>query len=74
MSEEKPDYRSYLLRLWKVGEIEGMEWRASIQSVQGGERQGFAGLEGLFDFLRRQVLEPPSDDAEENGDLGRGAR
>ena len=67
--EEWADYLSYLLRLWREDDgggehREGAEpdqaggkavWRASLESVRTGERQSFASLEELFDFLREQV-------------------
>lgn len=40
---------SYLLRLWRSG-ADGA-WRASLQSVQTGERHMFADLESLLTFL-----------------------
>jgi hypothetical protein len=44
-------YLAYLLRLWQVnGHAPG--WRASLQSVHGGWRQGFSNLEELFDYLQ----------------------
>lgn len=52
---EPPTYRSYLLRLWRE-EQAGEPWRASLQSVATGERQGFASLDGLFDFIRREAV------------------
>jgi hypothetical protein len=64
--EERPDYLSYLLRLWRVsGDKEshhaggGGVWRASLESVRTGERRSFASLEELFDFLREQIGVPP---------------
>jgi len=76
MSRERPDYLSYLLRLWRAGGDGGscgMEektvWRASLQSPQTGERIGFASLEELFDFLRRQTG-VASDSNEGNGGKG----
>ncbi|MFQ5593203.1 MAG: hypothetical protein ACE5HA_03555 [Anaerolineae bacterium] len=69
MAEEHPDYLSYLLRLWRVvDEVSGDErgvWRASLESALTGERKGFAGLDDLFDFLRRQTGTPPDADADE---------
>lgn len=44
-------YLSYLLRLWQTGDGEELVWRASLQSPGSEERQGFASLEDLFDFL-----------------------
>jgi hypothetical protein len=51
-----PDpYRSYLLRLWRE-ERQGVQvWRASLQSVQTGERLAFASLEALCDFLKQET-------------------
>ena len=51
---EQPDYQSYLLRLWRVGEGED-EVQASLQSTHTGERRGFANLEARLDFLRGQM-------------------
>lgn len=53
---EQSDYHSYLLRLWRVnGGEEG--WRASLEGAHSGGRRGFAGLEELFGFLRRQTAQ-----------------
>lgn len=56
---EQPDYLSYLLRLWWAGgddeaPADGV-WRASLESPQTGQQQGFASLDDLFDFLREQT-------------------
>jgi hypothetical protein len=69
MDEEQPNYFSYLLRLWREDDDEMLYqvdeapdhtdsrpiWLASLQSSLGGQRQGFANLDGLFAFLRRQT-------------------
>lgn len=47
--EPHPDYRAYLLRLWRSGG-DG-SWRASLQSVRTGERHVFADMESLLAFL-----------------------
>jgi hypothetical protein len=52
---EPQGYRSYLLRLWRVPGEEIATWRASLESPYTGERRGFAGLEELVAFLRRQM-------------------
>lgn len=64
MAKGRPDYLSYLLCLWRVsgdGESLGMGsgaiWRASLESTRTGERRGFASLEELFDFLRKETGE-----------------
>jgi hypothetical protein len=43
---------SYLLRLWQVRRSEKPSWQASLQSVDTGERTGFATVEALVAFLR----------------------
>ena len=53
---ERRDYRSYLLRLWRVGPGEAA-WRASLESPHTGELTGFANLEDLFAFLETEVRE-----------------
>ena len=55
MTQERPDYLSYLLRLWRAREGEGDVWRASVQHAGTGERVSFRTLEELFVFLRRQT-------------------
>jgi len=47
-------YLSYLLRLWQTSNGEKQVWRASLESPGTGERQGFASLEALFEFLQTQ--------------------
>jgi hypothetical protein len=55
---ERPGYLSYLLRLWQAdapGECrrsDGVAWRGSLESSLTGERQGFANLDELVEFLR----------------------
>lgn len=51
------DRHSYLLRLWRSG-VDGT-WRASLQSVQTGERHMFADMASLLTFLVGQSLPPP---------------
>jgi hypothetical protein len=53
-NHERRDYRSYLLRLWRVGPEEAA-WRASLESPHTGEHTGFASLEDLFGFLEKEV-------------------
>jgi hypothetical protein len=51
-------YHSYLLRLWCEGESGG-RWRASLHDPRSGERLGFASVDELFGFLRRQMGTAP---------------
>lgn len=66
--EQQRRYLAYLLRLWQANDDEtalpkgeapgcwrGTEWRASLESPRTGERKGFASLDDLFAFLRRQT-------------------
>ena len=48
-------YLSYLLRLWQAGTGQAIEWRASLEDVSTGERQAFAGLDALLDYLRERT-------------------
>ena len=82
MEEERPDYLSYLLRLWRVRErgppgerAPGEEpeiWRASLQCPGSGERIGFRSLEELFAFLRRET--GTAQGLSTTGEAGPGAR
>ncbi len=55
MSSEQRGYISYLLRLWQIKSGGELVWRASLESPHTGERKGFASLDDLFAFLRRQI-------------------
>lgn len=48
-------YQSYLLRLWLVEENGNKVWRASLEVTQSGEKHGFASLESMFVFLKKQT-------------------
>lgn len=48
-------YLSYLLRLWREERGEKIVWRASLESVQTGERCSFGTIDDLFHFLREQA-------------------
>ena len=63
-------YKSYLLRLWQddSGDMlcsreeapvdhreDKATWRASLERSLTGQKQGFASLDDLFTFLRRQT-------------------
>jgi hypothetical protein len=75
MNKMQPEYLSYLLRLWRENDGEGANgvetalWRASVERPQAGERQGFASLEELFAFLRKETSSgsPQSERPEEEG-------
>ena len=43
--------RSFILRLWRVDELQMGEWLASLEDPSTKERFGFSGLEQLFAFL-----------------------
>jgi hypothetical protein len=75
---ERPDYLSYLLRLWQAdgeGESQRTEvaWRASIESAQTGATASFADLEDLFVFLREQTGRTAEAGQEKNKDEDEGA-
>ena len=55
MTKEPREYFSYLLRLWKVSGAGPPVWRASLEEVHTGERQGFADLQSLLVFLEEQT-------------------
>ncbi|MGC9357807.1 MAG: hypothetical protein ACP5GX_08070 [Anaerolineae bacterium] len=54
-SHERPDYLSYLMRLWRVRSGDETTWRASLQSARSGETHYFADLDRLCTFLRDQT-------------------
>jgi hypothetical protein len=60
MLEGKPDYKSYVLRLWTVRENDRWVYRASLQPIPDpdGWRRGFVDLGALFTFLEQQARPP----------------
>ena len=61
MASEPRRYQAYLLRLWQVlGDDGAPAWRASLEDVHTGERQGFGSLEQLLAFLLEETASAPS--------------
>lgn len=58
MSDEKPYYISYLLRLRRATGRQGAVWRVSLESPGSGERHSFATLEEMLSFLREKTGGP----------------
>ena len=54
MTDEQPDYLSYLLRLRRVSGGEAA-WRASLEDPHTGDLHRFASLEEAVDFLRAHM-------------------
>ena len=68
VNDKSTDYISYLLRAWRSNGEGTSAWRASLQNPHTGERIGFANLEDLFAFLRKQtgnVAGPEKDEQEQ---------
>ena len=65
-------YCAYLVRFWQDNRNDG--WRASAQSVQGGDTVRFADLEQLFAFLRAQTAGQPPQEAQKSQDESAEAR
>ena len=52
---QKRRYLSYLLRLWQIESRGRLVWRASLEDARTGERRGFASIDALLIFVRRQT-------------------
>ena len=68
MSQDRPRYLSYLIRLWQVKARRGWQWRASLESPGSGKRRAFPSLDHLIAFLREQTGEHELDNTEEKLD------
>jgi hypothetical protein len=55
MSNEQPDYLSYLLRLWRENAKGQTAWRASLERSRTAKRQVFPSLDDLFRHLQRRT-------------------
>ncbi len=51
MQVEPRNYASYLLRLRQVEQDGQLVWRATLESIQTGERECFVDVQALADFL-----------------------
>lgn len=66
MPKERPEYLSYLLRLWRVsGETQA--WRASLENSLTHEFRGFGSVDELFAFLRSQTSVLPHTEGDTRG-------
>jgi hypothetical protein len=54
VSGARGDYRSYLLRLYRVRKRGKNSWRASLHAPQGSEPLHFAGLSEMVAFLEQE--------------------
>lgn len=66
-------YQSYLLRLYRPGPRTA--WRVMLESISGGEQQGFATLQEAFLFLETLSTTPsaaPNTDGESTPPLASG--
>ena len=52
MNTSQTEYRSYLLRLWRLGETS--PWHVMIEQIGSKERHTFVNLENLLDFLQAE--------------------
>ena len=71
--EEQPNQRryfSYLLRLWQTSDKHKQIWQASLESPGSRERQGFASLEDLFDFLEAETGQSKAHGKTRDGETG----
>ncbi len=55
MTNDNRTYHAYLLRLWRVNSGRATVWHASLEDSRTGERQGFANLRRLLEFLEAQT-------------------
>jgi len=58
MSDDRPRYLSYLLRLWQVKGRQGWTWQASLESPTTRKRQGFHNIDSLMNFIQGQTQQP----------------
>jgi hypothetical protein len=66
MAKKKPNYFSFLLRLWTVSDEAVPSWRASLEDSHTGERIGFATLDELSAYLGHEKFVKVSDNGDEN--------
>jgi hypothetical protein len=65
MSQDRPRYLSYLIRMWQIKAKRGWQWRASLESPSSGRLRAFPSLDRLIAFLQAQTGHPELDDDKE---------
>ena len=68
MKPSPPAYLSYLLRLWRTDS----HWHVSLTDPLSGERAGFASVERMIAFLRRQMASEGNTNGESGTDSQKG--
>ena len=58
MKNQKPDYRSFMLRIW-IEQTNGEKWRFSLEDTRTGKRKGFASINQLKAYLDEITSEVP---------------
>ncbi len=53
----EPKYHSYLIRLWQESAGKKTAWRFVLINLAQNEQRGFASLEQLVTFLKKQMDE-----------------
>jgi len=59
---------SFLLRLWRAETKDVLEWRASLETLDG-DRLAFASIDELCLYLRREAGLPPTPPPDHNDPL-----
>jgi hypothetical protein len=73
MQVEPRNYASYMLRLQQVEQAGQLVWRATLESIQTGERECFVDVQTLADFLLERFgtvtigIATPGDDNKSSG-------
>ena len=63
MKNQKPAYRSFLLRIW-IEQTNGNKWRYSLEDTQTGKRKSFASVEKLIVYLEEITRYAPNSSEE----------
>lgn len=65
MKNQKPAYRSFMLRLW-IEQTDGNKWRYSLEDTQTGKRKGFASINKLKAYLDEITNDAPDSSKDTN--------
>jgi len=70
----KPDYTSFLLRLWREPQLDGEgravgeAWLVQLEHIPSGEQHYFASLDDCFAFIRDQARDLSAERRKRRGD------
>lgn len=63
MKQKRPNYHSYLIRLWRSSDDETASWHIMLENPHTRERHSFATLGDMLAYLQQVLANSQFDDS-----------